>query len=355
LKKNTNKKNNNKSIFFDIKSILKYDCLINMIYGTRGIGKTYSALKYALENFKETKMATIYLRRYKDELSGFNTDASKNILRPLILNELVNENDLKFKTRKDIHYIIDKKSDKAILIGLPLSKAVILKSNDFSDVNFVIFDEFIIDKSNYNYIPDEFKSFINMIETITRMRETTQGVITPVVMLANSASRNNPYFLNFDIPITDDNPYIDDDLLVYRPEPKEFVEEKEKTRWGKFIKKHTKLTKYLFDGEFSNNTYFIYDKLPSKTKYIATLVYLNKKIGVYMDSQFDEMFISDKVNKDFKIIFSLTKEDRTPDILQIKNCQKIIDTIKIKNEKGKLKFANYNLQILFTEILNIFK
>ena len=52
-----------------------------------------------------------------------------------------------------------------------------------------------------------------MIETISRLREITQGVITPVVMLSNSASRNNPYFLNFNIPITTENPYIDDDTV----------------------------------------------------------------------------------------------------------------------------------------------
>lgn len=349
------KKNTNKKIFFDIHDVLKHNCLVNMVYGTRGIGKTYSCLKYAIENFKETKMASIYIRRYKDELAGFNTDAEKNILKPLILNDIIKADDLKFKTLKDIHTIYDKKSGKAMLTGLPLSKAVILKSNDFSNVNFIIFDEFIIDKSNYHYIPDEFISFINMIETISRLREITQGVITPVVMLSNSASRNNPYFLNFNIPITNENPYIDDDLLVYKPDPTNFVKEKTKTRWGKFIEKHTGMQKYLFDGEFSNNTYFLFDKLPPKTKYIATLVYLNKKIAVYMDSDYNEMYITDKINKEYKIVFSLTKEDQTPDILQIKNCQKIIDTMKKKYDKGKLKFNNYNLQILFTEILTIFK
>lgn len=325
-----------------------------MIYGARGIGKTYSSLKYGIENYNATGMASMYIRRYKDELSGFNIDEEKNILKSLIINNEINASDLKFYTKKDIHYIIDKKKDKTMFIGLPLSKAVIMKSTDFSNTNFIIFDEFIIDKSNYNYIPQEFVSFINMVETITRLREITQGVTTPIVMLSNSASRNNPYFLNFNIPITKNNPYIDDDLLVFRPDATKFKSEKLKTRWGKFIEKHTSMSQYIFDGDFQNTTYFIFDKMPAKTKYICTLIYLKKKIGIYFDNN-NNIYISDKINNNHKIIFSLTKEDATPNIKQIENCQKMIDAVKSKLKNGKVKFSNYNLQILFTEILNIFK
>ena len=34
-----NKTKNN--IFLNVDDILKYDCIVNMIYGARGIGKTY--------------------------------------------------------------------------------------------------------------------------------------------------------------------------------------------------------------------------------------------------------------------------------------------------------------------------
>ena len=48
--------------WYDIEQdILKYDMTFNFIFGGRGIGKTYSMLKYLIEN----KIRFIYLRTYQ--------------------------------------------------------------------------------------------------------------------------------------------------------------------------------------------------------------------------------------------------------------------------------------------------
>lgn len=334
----------NKKIFFNPQEIIKYNCLINMIYGARGIGKTYGMLKYAIENFYKTGEGVIYCRRYKDEFRDFGS-----ILAPIIANNPEYEK-ITYNSRKKT---FEDENKKVIIKGIPLSQAVIKKSSSYSNITTIIFDEFIIDKGNYQYIPDEFSAFHNLIETVARMRELTDNQIVKVFMLANSASRNNPYFIGYKIPITKKNPYIKNDLLLYKAENQNFIEEKLKTRWGQFIKNNTNMLDYMINGDFIDKMDFIVKKLPSKTYYIATLIYLKTKIGVYKDNQKNLLYISNKINNNYKLCFSLTKADDTPDILNINANKKLIEIIKQYYNQGMLRFTDLKLQAIFIDILKI--
>lgn len=342
MKKSQAKKN----IFLNVNNIVKQDCLVNMIYGTRGAGKTYGFLKYLKENYIKTGKGAIYLRRYKNELRTF-----KNILNKLFINnDFLPEDKIKYnKTDKEF---IDIDTNKPVLKGVLLSQGIILKSSEFDKYNMIIFDEFIIDKGNYQYIPDEFETFHNFIETVSRMRELTDNEVVKVYMLANSASRNNPYFINYNIPITNKNPYIKNDLLVYQVEAQDFIEEKLKTRWGKFVKNNTKMMDYMMLGNFNDKNDFI-SSLPSQSYYIATLIYLSKKIGIYKSKKDDIIYISDKINNNFKLVFSLTKDDATPDIISINANKKLLDILKKYYENSQLRFTDLKLQAIFVDILKI--
>ena len=339
---NEQKEKNN--IFLDVNDILKYDCIVNMVYGARGIGKTYGFLKYAIQYYKQTGKGTIYLRRYKDELREF-----ESILNPIFENEDF-EIDIQFKKNKEF---IDAKNNKTILKGMPLSKAPITKSSNFNNYDIIIYDEFIIDKSNYQYIPNEFIAFHNFIETVARMREITNNTIIKTYMLANSASRNNPYFIGYNIPITKKNPYIKNDLLLYKPSIQNFIDTKLKTRWGQFIKNNTKMVDYMLYGDFNDKNDFIDKKLPSQNRYICTLIYLQKKIGIYTDTKNNIIYISDKINTTNKNIYSLTKQDDTPDIISINSNKKILDTIKKYYNLGMVRFTDLKIQNIFIDILKI--
>lgn len=335
----------NNNIFFNVNEVMQYDALVNMIYGARGIGKTYSFLEWAIEHYEETGQGTIYLRRYKAELSEFDT----------ILNTIINNNE-KIKTEiklgKKKEYI-DAKNNKIIFKGMVLSKGITKKSSDFSNFDTIIFDEFIIDKSNYQYIPDEFLAFHNFIETVSRLRELTSNTTVKTYMLANSASRNNPYFIGYKIPITKKNPYIKNDLLLYKPENSNFIQEKLKTRWGQFIKNNTDMIDYMLYGDFKDKTDFIDKKLPKNNLYIATLIYLKQKIGVIKDTKNNLLYITDKINNTSKSIFSLTKKDNTPDVISIYTNKKLLDAIKKFYNMGLLRFTDLKLQAIFIDILKI--
>ena len=343
-----NQKSNllNDNIFINIDEVMKRDFLFNMIYGARGFGKTYGSLFYAYKEYKKTGYGAIYLRRFKTELKDFNKQ-----LNTLIADGKIDKNKVEFD--KSGKKFIDSENGKVILQAMPLTQAITKKSTDFSDISLIIFDEFIIDKGAYHYIPEEFANFNNMYESVARLRELTEGVVVKVLMLANCASRNNPYFIGYNIPVFKGNEYKNNDLLVLSPDTSKFKEVKMKTRWAQFVKNHTDMEKYMLDGEFNDKTDFICKSLPSKTKYIATLKYVNEYIGVYKDNENDLIFLSNKINNNTKYIYSLTKADNTPDILLLKNNKKLFDVIKMYYDLGALRFTDLKIQTIFVDILKI--
>ena len=339
--KSSKTKNNN--IFFDIETILKHDKLVNMIYGGRGIGKTYSSLNKAIINYYETGKGTIYLRRFRDELTDFGS----------ILDKVIFNNDYKnieYDNKKKEY--IDTENKRTIIKAIPLSKSVIKKSNNYNNFNLIIFDEFIIDKSNYNYIPNEFIHFNNFIETVSRLREITDNEIVKTIMLSNSHSRINPYFIGYNIPLTEENPYIKNDLLVYHAETsQEFLEAKKSTRWGKFISNNTDMDKYIYDGTFDDNLQFI-EKLPAKAKQLATLKYLKDTMGVYISKENNNIYISKKFNPQIKF-FALTKKDATPDIKILNKDNQILKILQSFWGDGKLRFEELRQQQIIIDILKL--
>lgn len=333
----------NKEIWFNINKVLEKDCLVNIIYGGRGIGKTYSCLKYAYEHYFKTGYGTIYLRRFKEELKDF-----QGMLNNIIADGNIDGSKIKFEKGKKF---IDIENNNRIIQAMPLSTAVTKKSNDFSDIDTIIYDEFIIANSNYQYIPDEFKTFHNFYETIARLREITQGVVVKAILLANPENRNNPYFIGYNIPLNTKKLYIKDDLLVLHADSHDFMEIKKTTRWGKFISTHTNMEEYI-EGNFKNNNEYLIDKLPQHTTYIATFIYLETKIGVYRTND-HKIILSKKYNEQNKNVFALTKADRTPDYQLLDKKNPYIMHLIMYNKAGQLFFDDYKIQAIFFDILKL--
>ena len=90
--------------------------------------------------------------------------------------------------------------------AMTLSTAQDLKSSNFNKVKTIIFDEFIIESGQKKYyLKDEVFVFLNLIETIARLRNVR------IFLLANSVTVTNPYFLYFDINL----PY-NSDIVTYK-------------------------------------------------------------------------------------------------------------------------------------------
>ena len=135
-------------------------------YGdTQYVNKTYDGVYYCrkqatctVDNFENCK---------KDESYYFSTD------KPSL------------SWKKIDKFYID---NKVFGYGIPLSTANILKSASFPKVKTLIFDEFLIDNGTYHYLRNEVIQFLDVIETIARLRDVR------VILLGNAITISNPYF-----------------------------------------------------------------------------------------------------------------------------------------------------------------
>ena len=159
------------------------------IFGGRGIGKTYGALKYIIES----KRKFLFLRRTqsqidlvgKPEFSPFKTVCADMgvdvIVKPI--------------TKYNSGFWMD---DELIGYSAALSTLSNLRGFDASDIDLVIFDEFIPEKHE-RLIRNEGEAFLNMVETVGRNREIAGREPLQVVCLANANDIGNPIFMELNL------------------------------------------------------------------------------------------------------------------------------------------------------------
>lgn len=113
--------------------------------------------------------------------------------------------------------------------GVTLSTAQDLKSSNFPAVKTIIFDEFLIEQGQKKYyLQNEVFIFLNLIETIARLRNIR------VFLLANSANSINPYFLYFDLCLPFNNDiklFKNNTILLQYMKNLEYREVKKKTKF----------------------------------------------------------------------------------------------------------------------------
>lgn len=178
------KKQIDTTTYWDITKVLSYCAFLNVSMGGRGIGKTTQCKIWATNHFKNTGKQFIYLRRYKSE-----TSLLKNFLDDVI---------------DDVKFVGDKNDGGTYTwngynIGYlkALSIAQNYKSNNFDDVDTIIYDEAIIKQSvSQRYLKNEVELLFEFISTVFRNRSNCR-----VFILGNNLDFFNPYCEYFKVKV----------------------------------------------------------------------------------------------------------------------------------------------------------
>lgn len=165
------------NLFFNFWSVIKStDFFLYIAIGGRGIGKTYSVLKGLIEE-NET---FIYVRRTDKELET----SCNEYLNPFEkLNQDLGVN-YHLKALKDTFLIMNDEDVKGSAGAL--STFGKYRGADFSNINYIVFDEFISTSPIDHLKKHEGDLFFNMIETVQRNRELVGGKSVKIICLANS-------------------------------------------------------------------------------------------------------------------------------------------------------------------------
>ena len=181
-----------KNNYLDFDWIVERSGPFCFIVGARGVGKTYGAIKYVLEN----NIKFLFMRRRQNEIEMLSSPDT-NPLK-------ANTNDITVKSiNKNMFGFYDTDED-----GRPegsprgymcaLSTISKLRGFDMHDVKLIIFDEFI-GEAHDTPIKREGKAFKNAYETVNRNRELVGFPPVKVLALANSNELANPIFMEMGI------------------------------------------------------------------------------------------------------------------------------------------------------------
>lgn len=263
-----------KNLFYRYDKILSFNAFWNFIVGMRGNGKTFGAKERALKDAINKHVQFIYVRRYKEELAmakdAFFSDIVKEGLFPDWDFRVVGKEAqmARVSTRDG-----KKREWQTIGFFVALSQAQSYKSVSFPNVKWIIYDEFILEKSKTQYLPREADVFLNFYSTVDRSNDRVR-----VLFLANAVAVANPYFIKFRIRPDEMGEYgqmkklrngkhyiachfIRDDV---------FVDYVQQTSFGQFID-DTDYADYAVQAVFSDNHNELIEVKPSNALYRFTL------------------------------------------------------------------------------------
>ena len=166
--------------------IIEQGSAFNMVVGARGTGKTYGIMRYLIENHHPF----LYMRRLKTQLDICGK-VSGNPFRKLCIDMGINI--IPFSTGGNIEFRKDDRSGEIVAVGVALSTIATIRGIDFSDYNFIVFDE-AVPMAGEKPIKNEFESFLNFYETVNRNRELSGEKPVQAVLLGNANKLSNAYF-----------------------------------------------------------------------------------------------------------------------------------------------------------------
>lgn len=176
--------------FYDIRRC-KSDMPIKIIIGPRGCGKTYSVLDYMQEQSSE-ESKFIYMRRDGTEIDSCSTDYG-NPYKKLNTDKGLDIHPIQIS--KFNGFGIARDTDQSMIgYGVALSTFASMRSQDFSDVDRMFFEEFIPEKHKRK-IKGEGQALLNVYETINRNRELFGEPPVELILCANGIDLANPILL----------------------------------------------------------------------------------------------------------------------------------------------------------------
>ena len=293
--------------YLDFEQLLKADnSTYKFIVGGRGIGKTFGILKYMIEH----KIKFIFMRRTQTQVDMIKSDelnpfkALYSVLgKDWLFNvENINKNiSAVYKTVYVPEDNIYKSTGSPLAYIMALSTVSNIRGFDASDVDYLVYDEFIGEKHE-KAIAGEGTAFLNAIETIARNRELQGRQPMKVISMSNSTNLANPIFIQLKIITAceklmkqgkDRLVLKDRDLSIYFLHNSPISKQKANTSLYKLSGKDSDFTKMSLDNQF-NREYFGQVKHRKLSEFKALVVV--GEIVIYRHKSRMEWYVTDHLS-----------------------------------------------------------
>lgn len=285
-----------KGIYYNYDKLISYGALLNFVIGERGVGKSYGATKFVINDYLKNGNQFVYLRRYATELDT----AVPKFFDAVVYNEEFEGHEFKVRKRNKLsEFVMD---GEVIGYAAALSTAGILKSTSFNKVKTIVYDEFIIDKGLHHYLKNEAEVMLDICETIGRMRDIR------VIFLGNAISlAANPYFNYFDLelpPLGKEFKTFKDGLIVVNYVKNEaYRAEKKRTKFGRLIE-GTDYGRYAIDNEVLRDSNTFLEKRKEDAINWCVVIIKGHSYGVWVGKESNKIYIERNYNPKLPNVFS---------------------------------------------------
>jgi len=172
--------------FYDVTHLLTYKRLFNIAMGNRTAGKSFSCKRFLLRQFLKYGKQFVFLVRRTTEVGSQTNGVFNDVLNicPEFENtEMVVKNDT---------FLINKET-AGFIIPLSQEGRYKKKSGMFTDVHYILFDEYIADTQT-EYLKDEYNKIVSFLTTVSRGSAGSPTRFVPIFFLCNAVSVINPLF-----------------------------------------------------------------------------------------------------------------------------------------------------------------
>lgn len=326
-------------MFYDYDPLISRGALFNFVIGERGVGKSYGAIKFCVQDFLKRGSQFIYVRRYKSELKT----SAPHIFDALVGNGEFEDHEFKVNGSE---FLID---GEVAGYSIALSVSNILKSTSFPKVNTIIFDEFIIDKGAYHYLQNEVTQMLDLYETVARLRPIR------VLFLGNAISISNPYFNYFKLSL----PFGDSEFKLFKGgdicvnyiKNMEYRAVKKASRFGRLIE-GTDYGKYAIDNVWLRDSKYFIGKKGGKSRNICILVINGNKYGVWFDTENGCNYVSNDYDPTNPAMFAMNYKDHTDKTILVKaRANAWVKVLVASYRRGGLMFEDQKIKNEVMQIL----
>lgn len=272
--------------FYNCENTVKKDCFLNFINSGRGVGKTYSYKKKCIDDFIKYENEFVWIRRNQSDINEITNQS-------LFFKDMLDNYNINLEIKGNNAFI----DDKIAGYFIPLSCASRYKSVPFPNVTNIVFDEYLIGKTDSKrYLRNECFVFLNLISTIVRHRDNCH-----IYCLGNNDTVDNPYFSYFEIyPINGQRYVRKNDVLLEVFKNENFVNEISQTRFGKLIS-GTRFGNYAIQNHNLDDTTENVKPFTGTMRFLYGFIIENNNIGMWLDSN-NEIYISEKIDPSKKNI-----------------------------------------------------
>lgn len=151
--------------YYNYNKILSYNCPVNVLIGERGVGKSYGAKNYVINQYTKKQSQFLYLRRYDNELKQvFEKD--KNNQKDFFTDIRNSFPDISLEAKNRKFYY----NNNIFGFANRMTASQDLKSGTFENIKTIIFDEYFIEKNKRYYLPNEGMLLLSIFDSIIRNR-----------------------------------------------------------------------------------------------------------------------------------------------------------------------------------------